>query len=286
MSKYARHPLSAAWPDMSSEEFQSLCDSIENNGLRDPIVLLDDQVLDGWHRYTACVQTGIEPTFAPFDGDDPVQFISDKHNRRSLSLTQRITAITLMHKWAPRGRPEIGKGAPGAYLTNAAVAEKVGGSETTAKQVKAAIKNGSPELVRAMQDGKVSAKRAAEIAKLPQNQQAAAISEPPKAKPAKVEPAAPTVAPPPEDYSDLDAAHDQIGELQASLALANMGTVAEADKNQAAELIESLRAEVKTLQATLRATQIARDTLMTEVAQMKRQLQMQRKEIDKAKAPA
>lgn len=98
--------------------------------------------------------------------------------------------------------------------------------------------------------------------------------------------AAPVVEPEaeaPPDYSELDAAHDQISELQSELVIARMGDIPEEDKQQAATLIAELRAEVNTLTATLKAVSLSRDSLMEEAVQMKRQMQMQRKEIDKLK---
>ena len=77
--EYKRHELSAAWPDMSEEDFQSLRDSIYEHGLREPIVLLDGEILDGWQRYSACIAEGMPPRFEEFQGDDPVDYVRDKH---------------------------------------------------------------------------------------------------------------------------------------------------------------------------------------------------------------
>jgi hypothetical protein len=179
---YQRHPLSAAWPNMSPEEYASLIESIQMHGQRDPIVLLDDQILDGWHRYRACLDAGMEPMFTAFEGDDPKDFVSDKHNRRSLSITQRMTAIALMSQWAPSGAAgHKSKGSPGDPLTTNDLAKKGGGSRSTAKQVKAALTTGHKEVVKAMQDGELSAKRAAQISKLPSKDQVKAITAPKEA---------------------------------------------------------------------------------------------------------
>ena len=96
---------------------------------------------------------------------------------------------------------------------------------------------------------------------------------------AKVEPEA--VEPP--DYTELDAAQDLISDLQSELVVARMGDIPDGEKQQAANLIAELRAEIQTLTATNRALILSRDSLMEEVAQMKKQMAMQRKEIDKLK---
>lgn len=84
-------------------------------------------------------------------------------------------------------------------------------------------------------------------------------------------------------YTELDAAHDQIIELQAELVVARMGDIGEDEKEQAAQLIKELNAEIKKLKVVLKAVELARDSLMEENAQMKKQMAMQRKEIDKLK---
>ena len=93
----------------------------------------------------------------------------------------------------------------------------------------------------------------------------------------------PEIEAPPE-YTELDAAHDQISELQAELVVARMGDITEEEKQQAAGLIAELHAEIKTLNATLAAVTLSRDTLMEERAQMLRQMKAQRAEIDRLKS--
>lgn len=103
------------------------------------------------------------------------------------------------------------------------------------------------------------------------------------ARPPVADKVEPEIEAPPE-YTELDAAHDQISELQAELVVARMGDIPEEEKQQAAGLIAELHAEIKTLNATLAAVTLSRDTLMEENAQMKRQMAMQRREIDKLKS--
>lgn len=275
---YQRHPLSAAWPDMAAEDFTALKDSIGYSGLLEPITLFEDQILDGWHRYNACIQTGMDARFEGFSGDDPAQYVRDKHTRRPLSLTQRLTCIALMSSWRPHGGNQ--SAVPADCSTAQDIAKAAGGGVRSAEQVKEAITKGAPELVQAMKAGKVGAEKAAAIAKLPQAEQAAAINKPLPKPVAVVEPE--PEAPP--DYTELDAAHDQITELQSELVVARMGDIPEDQKTQAAERIAVLQAEVNTLTATLKAVQLSRDSLMEERAQMLRQMKAQRAEIEKLKA--
>lgn len=98
-------------------------------------------------------------------------------------------------------------------------------------------------------------------------------------------PPAPVVEPEieaPPDYTELDAAHDQISGLQDALAVATMGDVSDEDKTQAATLIAELRARIKTLEAMNKQLTISRDGFQNQVAEMQKQITRQRKEIDKA----
>lgn len=106
---------------------------------------------------------------------------------------------------------------------------------------------------------------------------------PPKQEAAPAPVVEPEIEAPP-DYTELDAAHDQISELQAELVVARMGDIPEEEKQQAAGLIAELQAEIKTMNASLKAAYLSRDQLMEENAQMKRQMAMQRREIDKLKS--
>ena len=277
---YERHPISGSWPDMLQDDFVALKDSINVSGLRDPIVLFEGMILDGWHRYSACKEIGFEPVFVNFTDDDPIQYVQDKHTRRPLNLTQRMTAIALMHAWQPVGKPS--NCAPGAYLTSQQLAKAAGGSIRTAVQVKEAITKGSAALVDGMKSGKTSAKKASAVAKLPKRQQAAALDKPlPKPEPAN----APKIAIAPlalvEEYSELDAARDQIEALQDALAVANIGSANSDEAAQAKNLIAELRAHIKTLEATLKAVKTSRDGFQNQVAELQKQINRQRREIDK-----
>lgn len=110
-----------------------------------------------------------------------------------------------------------------------------------------------------------------------------------KVKEAKAAPPPPPPAPvvepeheAPPEYTELDAAHDQITGLQDALAVANIGSADPEEAAQAATLIAELRAHIKTLEATLKTVKISRDTFQNQVAEMQRQINRQRREIDRA----
>lgn len=84
------------------------------------------------------------------------------------------------------------------------------------------------------------------------------------------------------EYTETDALHDQVAELQNIVAAGFIGTTDE-DRANGLKLIADLRHEIKTLNATLNAVTISRDTFQRENAEMKKQLARQRNEIEKLK---
>ena len=175
---YERHYFSSCWPDITGEEYEHLKDSIHVSGLRDAITLYEGQILDGWNRYRACNDMATPAHFVEFEGtpEEAEQFVEDKHNRRSLTLTQRLTCIGLMRQRPSIGRPKNTEGP--SVLTAKDMAKKAGSSVRYAEHVNEAIAKGAPELVESMKSGKVGAEKAAAISKLPQAEQAAAIDKP------------------------------------------------------------------------------------------------------------
>lgn len=85
----------------------------------------------------------------------------------------------------------------------------------------------------------------------------------------------------PPEYTALDEAHDTIRWLQDALALANSGHLSEEDREQASNLIASLREENRILTLKLAAVTASRDQYQTENGELKKQIARQRREIDK-----
>lgn len=111
MNQYVQHPLSAAFPPMSDEDYSALKADLAANGQRHPAIAITDEdgtmsVLDGWHRVQACMDLGIKPMVVEFsETADPVAFvISANLHRRHLSASQRAQAIVACNEWVPSGR--------------------------------------------------------------------------------------------------------------------------------------------------------------------------------------
>lgn len=174
-----QHPLSAAFPSMSDVEIEALAMDIEQNGQREKAMMYEGMVLDGWHRYLACEKADLPFHAEEFDGEDPVAFvISHNLHRRHLTGSQRAQAVVKASEWRANGHRSTS--APGAELTSEEMAQTAEVSPRTIEHAKTAERAGLGDAVR---EGQVSAKRAAEVAKLPPRQRKKALTQkPPKAK--------------------------------------------------------------------------------------------------------
>lgn len=80
---YEFHPACLALPKMADDEYQALRESIRAGyDANKPIELFDGQILDGRHRYQACQDEGIEPTFIPLIGINPYDYVRKVHEGR------------------------------------------------------------------------------------------------------------------------------------------------------------------------------------------------------------
>lgn len=236
-----QHPLSAAWPAMQSDEYQSLKDSVEIIGIQNPITLFEGQVIDGWHRYKAATELGLHCPSKLLGDVDPVDFVKSQNDaRRHITASQKAAAIVAIYTWKPVGsnQHEAGR-VPGTLpqKTNAELAAIAGVGNKTIKDAKAVHANATPEVKEAVKAGTMSVKAAAETIKPKKDKPA----KPPKPK-AQPEPQ-PAPAPvddegaPDQAELDMSAAHLAAEAKTIALLLASDAQLSElAEKNTQLEL--------------------------------------------------
>lgn len=77
---YGFHPACLRMPKQDDDEYAALCDSIRSGfDAQKPIMLCDGLILDGRHRYLACLDTGVEPKFMQWIGGDPFDYVRRVH---------------------------------------------------------------------------------------------------------------------------------------------------------------------------------------------------------------
>lgn len=153
---------------MSDEEVEGLLQDIRENGLREPVVMFEGMVLDGWHRVQMCGVAGIEIRTRDFpDNLDPKKYVLSKNlHRRSLTPSQRAAAVVMCQEWVPDGynqHQERGvETVSTPPSTNAEMANQAGVSTRTISDAKTAVKTGQGDAVKR---GEKSAHQAASEAK-------------------------------------------------------------------------------------------------------------------------
>src|SRR5262245_39324105 len=108
------HPLADIFPLIEGEEFDALVADVREHGLRDPIVLYENKILDGRNRYRACIEAGVEPGFRiavpspeqsniarPLIADPVAYVISANIHRRHLTAEQKRELIAKLIKATP-----------------------------------------------------------------------------------------------------------------------------------------------------------------------------------------
>jgi ParB-like chromosome segregation protein Spo0J len=185
------HPAATIFPEMSEPDFASLKEDISEHGQRDPVIVFQNQILDGRNRYRACQELGIEAKTEEFVGDDPVAFVVSKNlKRRHLNESQRASVAARLANLRDGQRADYALQSAGespdgagssielpAPVTQDAAAELLNVSVASVKRAAAVQKNGVPELSNAMARGDVSVAAAAEVAALPAEEQQKIVDE-------------------------------------------------------------------------------------------------------------
>lgn len=166
------HPIANIWPLLADDELQELVTDIAANGLHYAIWRhRDGRIIDGRNRWTACQKAGVECPSNTYMGDDGAELVafvvSLNEKRRHLSESQRAMVAARIEQLR-QGRPE--KDAS-LHVSRASAAEMLQVSPRSVADAKAVQRTGSPELVQAVERGKVAVSTAAAIAKAPAERQ-------------------------------------------------------------------------------------------------------------------
>ena len=178
MAQYTQHPLSAAFPPLTADEFASLRDSIADLGVQNAITVFEGQVLDGWNRYCAATELGMDCPERELEAwVDPRAFVLAQNKaRRHVTQAQLALATTAVYAWAPTGKPKLHTEC--AVKTASEMADIAGVHRNTIVQAQAVQAKAAPEVVEAVKRGEIGLPKAAAIAKLSPEEQAKAIHKP------------------------------------------------------------------------------------------------------------
>ena len=177
---YLLHPAAEIFPVMDEAAFAALVADIAAHGQREPILVLDGQVIDGRHRLRACEHLGLEPLVRQVSADDGDPFglvVSLNLHRRHLSEGQRAI-IAARLATLPHGRPDAN--AQICAFTQDEAAQHLKVSRRTVQHARAVLDHGIDELQAAVKGGEISVSAAAELSRLPADTQRAALTKTPE----------------------------------------------------------------------------------------------------------
>jgi hypothetical protein len=175
-ANYRQHPFGKVWQPFDQAAFEEICENIARRGLDKEIIRYQSMILEGWHRYLACLAAKVEPRFIEFNGTDleAAELVHASGIRRHSSAEQRYASFDMLCDACPafkekyealkaKGEQQRKGGTP--LGTNAqrvdvlkTKAEAAGVSKSTAKKVER-VKRKNPGAVADIAAGKTTASK-------------------------------------------------------------------------------------------------------------------------------
>ncbi|MDR3485256.1 MAG: hypothetical protein P4M05_10130 [Bradyrhizobium sp.] len=171
------HPLADIFPLLEGRDFDALAASIkDSNGPYENIILHEGMILDGRNRARACEILGLKPKYSVLpDTIDPLTFVLDRNlHRRHLDDRQRASVagkIANVSRGGDRSKPPIGG------LSVEKSAEVLNVAPRQVERARVVHQHGGPEVRQALDRGEIAVSVAEDIARLPVQEQPAAIAQ-------------------------------------------------------------------------------------------------------------
>lgn len=202
---------------LDETEIQSLAKDIKKNGLLCPIEVFEGKIIDGRRRFMACKVAGIEPDTVKVNPEDPIAYVLSLNlHRRHLTTSQRSmvgSRAREMYDKQAKERQRDGQRAggkkrqgdnsmvenlPPTSKARDAAGKAVGVSGKSIDHATRVLNNAVPELIKAVDEGRIAVSTAAihasdppEIQRDVAERKKRTYSVPPTAKNQEVEPVKP-----------------------------------------------------------------------------------------------
>jgi len=172
------HPVAAVFPLMNEAELGALAADIKANGLRLPIVLdhRGETIVDGRNRRDACHRAGVSPKTRCLRQDENAfdLIVSSNLRRRHLDESQRGMVAARIANLPQGTRTDLAsiEAKSGGWISQGDAGGLLNVSRATVQRAKAVLEKGTPELVEAVDAGKIKLNEAERLAKPPRNSSA------------------------------------------------------------------------------------------------------------------
>jgi site-specific DNA-methyltransferase (adenine-specific) len=172
------HPVAELFPMLSASELSEMADSIKREGLLNPCVRQGDTLLDGRNRIAACKLAGVEPRFIEYVGDDVTGFIIGQNiHRRHLDESQRAMVAARLATLKDGQRADLQGAQICAAKSQPEAAKMLNVSRRGVQNARQVIENGTPELVKAVDEGRLAVSEAVKVAKAEPETQRAVVQK-------------------------------------------------------------------------------------------------------------
>lgn len=155
------HPFCKLFPPMGEDAFKELVSDIRMRGQLTPIISFEGMILDGRHRYQACLELNLDPYIEEYEGNDALGYVVSLNlKRRHLDESQRAMIAGRLAEADSRYRAnsQMTSRAEAAAILNIGTR-----SVASAKKV---LADGVDELIDAVDSGAVAVSVAAKISDL------------------------------------------------------------------------------------------------------------------------
>jgi hypothetical protein len=182
------HPAAELFPLLRGKAFQDLVADIKKNGLLEPILVdAEGRILDGRNRYRACLEAKVEPRFVDSQGEgSPVDLaLSRNLRRRHLGESQRAMVGARLAILEAEARQRKGlrsdltanlqSGTFGAACDKTAMLVNV--SPRLVAYALKVVKEGSDQLITAVESGELAVSVASLLARLSNEEQAQVVAQ-------------------------------------------------------------------------------------------------------------
>lgn len=201
LPEYPFHEIAEIFPLMEGADFKELKRDIEQNGQQEPIWIYQGRIIDGRNRYRACHELGRPVLTREWDGNGSlVAFVQSLNlRRRHLDESQRgMVALRIKHRFEAEARermlagkraepsktPEksdpvadLPQGLRSGEKAREAAARQMGVSPRLVQDAERIQRNGTPNLVKAVECGEVAVSAAVEVARLSKPEQEKIVSQ-------------------------------------------------------------------------------------------------------------
>ena len=181
-TSFPLHPAAEIFPVMDEAAFAALVADIASHGQREPILILDGQVIDGRHRLRVCEQLGITPLVREVTADegDPLDLvISLNLHRRHLNESQRAMVAARLETLSHGQRADTLRDANLHVCSRSSAAQALSVSGRSVAHAAKVQTHGVQELVQAVDHGEISVSAAAQLSRLPEATQREVLTKTP-----------------------------------------------------------------------------------------------------------